>query len=487
MIRGKPEVKNMAFPYKKMTEADIAYIRSVTSEDRVLVGEEIPYEFHHDEMPEYGVYRPELYVEVLNREEVSKILAYANRENIPVTARGAGTGLAGGATAMYGGILLSVMKMNRIFPVDHKNMSITAEPGALLLDIQEAAAAEGLFYPPDPGERTASIGGNVVTNAGGMTAVRYGVTRDFVRCMEVVMPDGKIMNFSSNVGKNTTGLDLKDLVVGSEGILCVVTQITLKLVTQPTHVCSVILPFATLDESADMVPKILALPYVPTTIEFLERELIDMIERHLHKVFPVREGEAVLFVKYEASGPEELDRMVSALGEEALANGALDCCIADTPERAESVWSVRRAELEGMQAEAPALEEADIVVPRSRIAEYLKASKRIGLKHGLRVEPCGHVGDGNIHTELLRSPEQTDEEWKNATQAALKELYALAVELGGQMSGEHGTGSGRTEFLREFLGDDMISLYRGIKRVFDPNWILNPGKMIALTPGVDVK
>ena len=318
--------------------------------------------------------------------------------------------------------------------------------------------------------------------------MRYGVTRDFVRCMEVVMPDGKIMNFSSNVGKNTTGLDLKDLVVGSEGILCVVTQITLKLVTQPTHVCSVILPFATLDESADMVPKILALPYVPTTIEFLERELIDMIERHLHKVFPVREGEAVLFVKYEASGPEELDRMVSALGEGALANGALDC-IADTPERAESVWSVRRAELEGMQAEAPALEEADIVVPRSRIAEYLKASKRIGLKHGLRVEPCGHVGDGNIHTELLRSPEQTDEENRMPASfaAARIAMNAETSPLGGQMSGEHGTGSGRTEFLREFLGDDMISLYRGIKRVFDPNWILNPGKMIALMPGEDVK
>ena len=189
----------MPFPYKKMTEEDFDRIRSITSADRVLVGSEIPYEYHHDEMPEYGIYLPELYVEVENKEEISEIMKYAWEQNIPVTCRGAGTGLAGGATCKYGGILLSVMRMNRIWPVDHKNQTITAEPGALLLDIQAAAASEGLFYPPDPGEKTSSIGGNVVTNAGGMKAVRYGLTRDFVRCVEAVMPDGSIMQFSSKI------------------------------------------------------------------------------------------------------------------------------------------------------------------------------------------------------------------------------------------------------------------------------------------------
>ena len=188
----------MAYPYKKMTQADFDYIRSVTDGSRVWVGEEIAREYYHDEMPEYGIFPPELYVEVENKEEISKIMAYAYQENIPVVCRGAGTGLAGGATCKYGGIMLSVMRMNRIFPVDHKNQTITAEPGALLIDIQAAAAAEGLFYPPDPGEKTASIGGNVITNAGGMKAVRYGLTRDFVRCIEAVMPDGSILNFSSN-------------------------------------------------------------------------------------------------------------------------------------------------------------------------------------------------------------------------------------------------------------------------------------------------
>ena len=468
----------MAYPYKKMTEDDFNAIRSMTDESRVWVGEEIAKEYYRDEMPEYGIYPPELYVEVENKEEVSAIMAYAYKENIPVVCRGAGTGLAGGATCKYGGIMLSIMRMNKIFPVDHKNQTITAEPGALLIDIQAAAAAEGLFYPPDPGEKTASIGGNVITNAGGMKAVRYGLTRDFVRCIEAVMPDGSIMNFSSNVVKNTTGYDIKDLVIGSEGTLCILTQVTLKLLPAPTCSCTLVMPFKSLEECADMVPQVLALPFVPTAIEFLERELIDIVERSLNKMFPVKQGEAVLIVMYDASSKQELDSAVEAAAESALSHGALDCFLADTPERAGTVWAVRGAILEGMKADSVSQEECDVVVPRARIAEYVKAAKRIALSHGVRVEPCGHCGDGNIHTELLRGPEMSDEEWKNATHACLKELYALSKELGGQLSGEHGIGNGRIEFLEEFVGDRMIRLYKAVKLAFDDKLILNPGKMI---------
>ncbi|MBQ8306589.1 MAG: FAD-binding protein [Blautia sp.] len=468
----------MAYPYKKMTDEDFAYIRSVTAGDRVILGDDIPYEYYHDEMPEYGIYRPDLYVEVLNKEEISAIMKYAYQENIPVTCRGAGTGLAGGATCKYGGIMLSVMRMNRIFPVDHKNQTITAEPGALLLDIQAAASAEGLFYPPDPGEKTASIGGNVITNAGGMKAVRYGLTRDFVRCIEAVMPDGSIMQFSSNVVKNTTGYAIKDLIIGSEGTLCILTQVTLKLIPQPTCSCTLVMPFKSLEECADMVPKVLELPFVPTAIEFLERELIDIVERNLHKMFPVKEGNAALIVMYDASSKMELDAAVSMAAEAALANGAIDCAIADTAERAGSVWAVRGAILEGMKADSVSQEECDVVVPRSEIAEYVKQAKKIASHYGLRVEPCGHCGDGNIHTELLRGADQTDEEWKSATHAALTELYALSKKLGGQMSGEHGTGNGRLDFLKEFVGDRMIELYKSVKLAFDDKLILNPGKMV---------
>ena len=469
----------MPYPYKKMDERDFAYIRSVTDPQRVWVGDAIAKEYYHDEMPEYGVFPPELYVEALTREEVSAIMKYAYENNIPVVARGAGTGLAGGANCKYGGIMLSLMKMNKIFPVDTQNMTVTAQPGALISEVAAAAAEVGLFYPPDPGEKTASIGGSIITNAGGMRAVRYGVTRDYVRCIEAVMPNGDIMHFSSNVVKNTTGFDVKDLVVGSEGILCVCTEVTLKLIPAPKCTCTLVIPFESLEKCIDCVPALLRLPFVPTAVEFLERELIDIVERNLHKMLPVREGEAVLIVMYDASSQEELTQCCDAAAAAALEAGALDVALADTPERIGSVWSVRAAILEGMKADSVGQEECDVVVPRAKIAEFVKAAKSICLSHGVVVEPCGHAGDGNIHTEMLRQPGMTDEEWKSATHACLVELYAKSKELGGQLSGEHGIGNGRLEFLKPFIGEEMYQLYRNLKLAFDPKLILNPGKMIT--------
>ena len=469
----------MPFPYKKMDENDFAYIRSVTDPQRVWVGDAIAKEYYHDEMPEYGVFPPELYVEALTREEVSAIMKYAYENNIPVVARGAGTGLAGGANCKYGGIMLSLMKMNKIFPVDTQNMTVTAQPGALISEVAAAAAEAGLFYPPDLGEKTASIGGSIITNAGGMRAVRYGVTRDYVRCIEAVMPNGDIMHFSSNVVKNTTGFDVKDLVVGSEGILCVCTEVTLKLIPAPKCTCTLVIPFESLEKCIDCVPALLRLPFVPTAVEFLERELIDIVERNLHKMLPVREGEAVLIVMYDASSQEELTQCCDAAAAAALEAGALDVALADTPERIGSVWSVRAAILEGMKADSVGQEECDVVVPRARIAEFVKAAKSICLSHGVVVKPCGHAGDGNIHTEMLRQPGMTDEEWKSATHACLVELYAKSKELGGQLSGEHGIGNGRLEFLKPFIGEEMYQLYRNLKLAFDPKLILNPGKMIT--------
>lgn len=469
----------MPFPYKKMTEEDFNAIRQAIAPDRVKVGAEIASEYYHDEMPEYGVFPPELYVEVLNKEEVSAIMKYAYDNNIPVVVRGAGTGLAGGSNCKYGGIMMSVMKMNKLVKFDKANMTITAQPGMLLSEVAAAAAAEGLFYPPDPGERTASIGGNVITNAGGMKAVRYGLTRDFVRCIEAVLPDGSIVQFSSNVVKNTTGYDIKDLVIGSEGTLCVLTEVTLKLIPMPKFTRTIVMPCEDLATCIDLVPKVLALSAVPTAIEFLERELIDIVERNLHKMLPVKEGEAVLIVMYDAGSERELQDACDEACEMAIANGAIDVYIADTPERIGSIWSVRGGILEGMKAESIAQEECDVVVPRSKIAEYVRLAKAIGQKYGIKVEPCGHAGDGNIHTEMLRMPGMTDEAWHTGTQACLRELYAVSKEFGGQLSGEHGIGNGRLSYLKPFVGDRMYKLYQSIKLAFDDKLILNPGKIIV--------
>lgn len=468
----------MPFPYTKIDADGIAYLKSLTAPSRVLVGEAILPEFHHDEMPEYGVYAPDVMVEAESTEELSQIMKFANLHNVPVTVRGAGTGLAGGATCKHGGILLSIMSMNKIDPVDRKNQTITCGPGALLQDVQAAANAQGLFYPPDPGEKTASIGGTVITNAGGMKAVRYGVTRDFVRCMEVVLPDGEILNLSSNVVKNTTGYDLKDLVIGSEGTLCILSKVTLKLLPAPQHTATLVMPFATLEGCADMVPHVLDLPFIPTAIEFLEMELVEMVRRRLGKPFPYDKGEALLLVMYDASQPDELERACQAAADAAIAQGALDCLIADTPERLASVWSVRGGILEAMKADSLAQEECDVVVPRSAIADYVKSAKQIALSHGIRVQPCGHAGDGNIHTEMLRDPGMSDQQWHQATQASLVELYALSKKLGGQLSGEHGIGNGRREYMETFLGERSIQLMKAIKLSFDENLILNPDKVL---------
>ncbi|MCL1897056.1 MAG: FAD-binding oxidoreductase, partial [Clostridiales bacterium] len=296
----------MPYPYHKVTEGDVAALAAATSPERVTQGADISEDYYHDEMPEYGVYPPELLIEAVSADEVSKVMAYAYENNIPVTVRGSGSGLAGGAVCKYGGILLSVMRMDRIDPVDMVNMTITAQPGALLCDVADAAAAAGLFYPPDPGERTASIGGTVITNAGGMRAVRYGVTRNYVRSIEAVLPDGETVQFSSNVVKNVTGYDLKDLIIGSEGTLCVLTSVTLKLIPAPKCSHTLVVPFPALGPCIETVPKLLRLAFIPTAVEFIEKELLDIVETFLNKPFPDKSGEAYLIVMYDGDTKDEV-------------------------------------------------------------------------------------------------------------------------------------------------------------------------------------
>ena len=468
----------MAYPYNTLTDEDAAYIRSVTEDKRVYTGEDINEDYTHDEFKEYGTYMPDLVVEVVNTEEVSRIMAYAHEKNIPVTVRGAGTGLAGGAVCKYGGILLSTMKMNHIFPVDLKNQTITVEPGAYIIDIQEAAGEAGLFYPPDPGQKYATIGGNVATNAGGMKAVRYGLTRDFVRCIEAVLPDGRIQEFSSNVVKNTTGYDLKDLIIGSEGTLAIITQITLKLMPRPIINATLVIPFNTLEECADMVPKLIALPFIPTAIEFMERDLVDLTAEKMDKHLPVNEGGAVLLVMYDAATQYELDSAVEMAAKAAEDNKALNVFVADTPASQAQVWGMRAAILEAMQKDCVSMEECDIVVPKADLVEYVHEARKICERLGLRLIPCGHCGDGNVHTMILRGNDISDEQWESTAKVAVHEIDMLAKRLKGQMSGEHGVGHGRITRLEDFVGPTIIELYKSIKLAFDPQLVLNPGKIV---------
>ncbi|HHV71867.1 MAG TPA: FAD-binding protein, partial [Clostridia bacterium] len=358
--------------YKRLSSPDIDFLRSVCTPERVYVGEEINEDFTHDEMAEYGKFAPEVVVEALSTEEVAAIMKYAYENNIPVTPRGSGTGLCGGAVAIHGGILLSLAKMNRILEIDEDNLMVTVEPGVLLMDLAKTVEEKGLFYPPDPGEKSATIGGNVMTNAGGMRAVKYGVTRDYVRGMEVVLPNGEILEFGGKVIKNSSGYSLKDLIIGSEGTLGIVTKIVLRLLPLPKKTISLLIPFDNLDMCIETVPKIIKSKVVPTAIEFMQREVIEAAEEYLGKNFPDSSSDAYLLLTFDGNSLEEVERACDEVARICLEAGALDVYISNTQERQESIWSARGAFLEAIKSSTPEMDECDVVVPRNQIANFIK-------------------------------------------------------------------------------------------------------------------
>lgn len=467
----------MKHEYNTIDQQGIDYLKKVTAPDRVYDGDAIKEEYSHDEAPEYGKYMPDAVVEALTTEEVSKIMKFAYDNCIPVTPRGAGTGLSGSAVAIYGGIVLSLARMNKILNIDLENLSADVEPGVLLMDLASEAVKHDLMYPPEPGERSATLGGNVMTNAGGMRAVKYGVTRDYVRALEVVLPDGSIINLSSNVAKNSSGYALKDLVIGSEGTLCIVTRITLRLLPLPKKSTSLLASYATLAQCIDTVPKFSAAKLIPTALEYMQRDVIDAAEEFLGKSFPEKDSNAFLIITFDGNTKTEVDTYCDVAAKICLESGANDVYICDTDERKEPVWSVRGATLEAIKATSDELDECDVVVPRNKIAEFEKYARQVCGEVQLRLTTIGHAGDGNVHVSLCRD-HMPENRWHEKVKYVLDRLYKRAKELGGQVSGEHGIGHVRIDALRDFLGERTFELFKAIKRAFDEKNILNPGKII---------
>ena len=303
--------------YKKLDEKDIAFLRDVCGEDRVILGKDIPEDFCHDEMEGQSAV-PEVMVFVLNATEVSLILYYANQKQIPVTPRGQGTGLVGGAVPIYGGILMNLSKMNRILELDEENFTLTVEPGVLIMDIYDFVEAHDLYYPPNPGEKSASIGGNVATNAGGMSAVKYGVTRDYVRGLEIVTPEGDILEIGGKIAKNSSGYSLVQLVTGSEGTLAVITKIILRLLPKPKVQQSLLVPFQSLSEAIQTVPKIIKTKVIPRSIEFMTQDMLQSSEQYLGRRFPDHTGNAYLLLAFDGNSREEVEKDSDQLAELCL-------------------------------------------------------------------------------------------------------------------------------------------------------------------------
>lgn len=461
--------------YKKIDAADVAALISICEREHVKTRDGISEDFSHDELAGIRVF-PEVMVEPVSTEQVSAIMRYAFENCIPVTPRGQGTGLVGGAVAVQEGILLNLCLMNRILELDEATMMLTVEPGVLLMDIYKYVEPYGLSYPADPGEKSATIGGNISTNAGGMRAVKYGVTRDYVKGLEVVLADGTVMMLSGKNAKNSSGYSLKDLVIGSEGTLAVVTKAILRLIPLPVRVVSLLVPFNDLNTAINAVPHLAMLKAMPTSIEFMEREVILAAEEYLGKKFPDKSAPAYLLLTLDGNFKTELDVAYSTAAEKCLECGALDVFIADTDERREVIWSARGAFLEAIKASTTEMDECDVVVPRNTIAELVEFTRQLQREIDIRIMSFGHAGDGNLHIYVLRD-DLSDEDWHRKLDATFEKLYARAKELGGQVSGEHGIGFAKKSFLTDSLGEKTIELMRGVKQVFDPRNILNPGKI----------
>lgn len=465
--------------YNQLTPEIIEEIKKVSN--NVFLGEEINPDYAKDEMPIYGTHMPDLAVQPRSTEEVAAVMKICYENNIPVTPRGAGTGLAGGAVPLYGGVLIDISKMNKIKSYDMENFVVEIEAGVLLNDLAEDCQSKGMLYPPDPGEKFACVGGNVATNAGGMRAVKYGATRDYVRAMTVVLPTGEITHLGATVSKTSSGYSLLNLMIGSEGTLGIITELTLKIIPAPKAVASLIIPYEDLETALATVPKFKMAHMNPQAIEFMEREIVLASERYIGKsVFPqelegVQIG-AYLLVTLDGDSEDEVDALIEQAAELVLEAGAIDVLVADTPALKKDAWAVRGALLEAIEADTVLLDECDVVVPTNKIAEFLTYTKSLEAEADFRVKSFGHAGDGNLHIYTC-SNDMEEGEFKKQVAVFMDKVYAKATEFGGMISGEHGIGHGKMDYLAESLGPVQMRIMEGVKEVFDPNMILNPGKI----------
>ena len=405
--------------------------------------------------------------------DVQAVLRLAQRTGTPVVTRGSGTGLSGGSLPVPGCIVLCTVRMNRILEVDRANLTLLAEPGATTLQIAEAAAAAGLFYPPDPGSmKISTIGGNVAENSGGLRGLKYGITRNYVMGLEVVLPDGEILFTGNKCVKDVAGYSLKDLFIGSEGTLGVITQVLLRLIPQPAAKQTLLATFDAMDAAAQAVSDIIAAKIIPCTLEFLDRTTLRCVEDFAKIGLP--DCEALLLMETDGH-PAQVADEAARMEEIARANGARQVRRAATEAEAAALAGARRSAFSALARVSPTTILEDATVPRSELARMIRFVDQVAKKHRLRIGTFGHMGDGNLHPTFLTDERNTEE--MHRVHEAFREIFDEAIRLGGTITGEHGIGVAKKEFLPRFLGDASMRVMRGLRRELDPKGILNPGKM----------
>jgi glycolate oxidase len=463
--------------YGKVDSSIISELRSIAGEHNVSVDEEQLATYGQDETEDL-LYKPECVVKPENTEQISKIIRLAVKHTIPVTPRGAGTGLSGGALPLYGGIVLSTERLNKIIEIDERNLQATVEPGVINQVFQDAVIRKGLFYPPDPASKgSCFLGGNLAESSGGPKAVKYGVTKDYVLNLEVVLPTGEIIWTGANVLKNATGYNLTQLMVGSEGTLGIITKIVFRLIPHPKHNVVMLVPFFSAEKACEAVAAIFKAGLMPSGLEFMERDAIDWALKYVPDITVEVKDEiqAHLLIELDGNDPDRL--MVEAeLVSEVVANYECDeILFADSERQKEDIWRLRRKVAEAVKSNSVYKEE-DTVVPRAELPQLLKGVKEIGNKYGFRSVCYGHAGDGNLHVNIIRG-EMDEQSWNNEVPNGIREIFTLCKNLGGTISGEHGIGLVQKDYMDIVMPDVVMELQKGIKKLFDPKMIMNPGKI----------
>ncbi len=425
-------------------------------------------------------HKPEVVVKPTTQKEIKEIMRLSYLENIPLTPRGKGTGLSGGAIPLYGGIVLSCENMEKIIDIDHDNLMVVTEPGIITGVLQSTVEGENLFYPPDPASLdSCSIGGNVAEGAGGSRAVKYGTTKDYVNGLEVVLPSGEVMSTGGKVVKDVTGYNLTQLITGSEGTLAIITQIILRLIPLPKFRKDLLIPFNSIENAAQTVSEIIRSRIVPTAIEFMEKNSFELAELFTKRSLPFRDASAHLLVTLDGNQEEGLDEEQTRVGEICEKNGAIDILIATSRTMRDRMWEGRKCLFEAANLLGQMYKPFDVVVPRSLIPMLIKKIYEISDKYKIKAMCFGHAGDGNVHI-LIYQGEIPNDEWGNKITVIEKDLYQSTIDLGGKITAEHGVGLLRKPFLSMNLDPYQIELLKGLKRVFDPKNVLNPGKIFDL-------
>jgi glycolate oxidase len=433
--------------------------------------------YSHDETEDFE-FPPELVIKPSTSKEVSEVVAYCNASRIPVTVSGARTGLSGGALPLYGGVNLSMEKMDHIIEIDERNLQATVEPGVINQVFHEACKEKGLFYPPDPSSwGSCFIGGNLALNAGGPKAVKYGVTNAYVLNLEVVLSNGDIIWTGANVLKNSTGYNLTQLMVGSEGTLGIITKAVFRLLPYPKNNLLMLVPFQSAEKACEAVSAIFQAGITPSGMEFMERDAIDWTLKYVDGVsFPIKdEIKAHLLIEVDGNNEAVLMDDCEQISEIVERFGAGEVLLAENESEKAALWKLRRRVGEAVKSNSVYKEE-DTVVPRAELAKLLSGVKRIGEEYGFKSVCYGHAGDGNLHVNIIKSG-MSDEDWKYKLPDGIAEIFRLVKSLGGTISGEHGIGYVQKPYLDIVFEEANIQLQKGLKKLFDPNEILNPGKI----------